>query len=193
MLILARHGETAANARQLLLGRADPPLTALGRQQAAALAAALPTPYRIISSPLRRARDTAAAFGGEVVVDERWIEMDYGALDGSEASSVSEDVWRRWRTDPDFVPASGESLASVGSRVRPACDELADEASHHDVVVVTHVSPIKAAIAWALGVGDVVAWRMWLDDAAVCRIRTDGPAPMVVSFNQVVVPGPEGR
>ena len=191
MLILVRHAETEANARRLFLGRADPPLTTVGRQQAAALATAIDRPYRVISSPLRRARDTAAAFGCDVVVDERWIEMDYGRLDGSEASSLSEELWRRWRTDAHFVPAGGEPLAAVGSRVRAACDGLASEAADRDVVVVSHVSPIKAAIAWALGVDDVVAWRMWLDDAAVCRISTDGPAPMVVAFNQMVLPSPE--
>ena len=190
MLILVRHGETQANARRLLLGRADPPLTARGRRQAAALAAALPAPYRVVSSPLQRARDTAATFGCDVVVDERWVEMDYGQLEGAEAASVGEDVWRRWRTDPDYVPAGGEPLAAVGQRVRAACHELADEAADRDVVVVSHVSPIKAAVAWALGVDDVVAWRMWLDDAAVCRIRTDGPAPMVVAFNEVLAPVP---
>lgn len=193
MLILVRHGETEANARQLLLGRADPPLTALGRQQAAALASAIAAPHRVISSPLRRARDTAAAFGCDVVVDARWVEMDYGRLDGSAASAVSEDVWQRWRTDPEFVPAGGEPLAAVGRRVTAACHDLAAEAADRDVVVVSHVSPIKAAITWALGVGDVVAWRMWLDDAAVCRIRTDGPTPMVVGFNAVVEPSPQGR
>ena len=193
VLILVRHGETEANARGLLLGRADPPLTTRGRQQAAALSAALATPYRVVCSPLRRARDTAAEFGCDVVVDERWLEMDYGRLDGSEASSVSEEVWRSWRADPEFVPAGGEPLAAVGRRVRAACLELAAEAADRDVIVVSHVSPIKAAIAWALGVADVVAWRMWLDDAAVCRIRTDGPHPMVVAFNQVVAPLPEGR
>ena len=192
MLILVRHGETEANARGLLLGRADPPLTAVGRRQAAALAATLGTPHRIISSPLRRARDTAAAFGRDVVVDERWVEMDYGGLDGSEASSVSEEVWRRWRMDPDFVPAGGEPLAAVGRRVRAACRDLAAEAADRDVVVVSHVSPIKAAITWALGVDDVAAWRMWLHDAAICRIRTDGPDPMVLAFNELVAPLPAG-
>lgn len=193
-----RHGQVAANARGLLLGRADPPLTPAGYDQAYALAAALPRPARIVSSPLRRARETAAVLadgfsgvdGEAVAVDPRWIEMDYGDLDGRAPDALNEGSWQRWRQDPDFVPAGGESLAAVGARVREACTELAAEAALGDVVVVSHVSPIKAAVTWALGVGDEVAWRMFLGDAAVCRIDTSGPAPILLTFS---APVPAGR
>ena len=189
MLVLVRHGQTDANRCGLLLGRADPPLCAGGREQAEALARVLPAPSRLISSPLARARETAdalaAASGTVVEIDPRWVEMDYGALDGRPASALDADGWRTWRDDPAHVPAGGESLAAVGGRVRAACRELAGPAATDDVVVVSHVSPIKAAVAWALGVGDEVAWRMWLADAAVCRIDTAGPAPRLLAFNDV--------
>ncbi len=186
MLILVRHGQTEANARGLLLGRADPPLSETGREQAHALAASLPRPARILSSPLRRARQTAGILsqGATVVeVDERWVEMDYGDLDGRPASALAQAGWQSWRDDPHFVPAGGESVAQVGARVRRACTELAEQAARDDVVVVSHVSPIKAALAWALGVGDEVCWRMFLRDAAVCRVDTSGPAPVMLAFN----------
>lgn len=187
MLFLVRHGQTAANVHGLLLGRADPPLTDTGHRQAQALADALPCPARVVSSPLRRACQTAAvlATGCPVEVDPRWIEMDYGDLDGRPASALDEQAWQRWRRDPQFVPAGGESVAAVGARVRQACVELADEAARGDVVVVSHVSPIKAAVAWALGVGDEVAWRMYVLDAAVCRIDTSGPLVSLLAFNEV--------
>lgn len=192
MLILVRHGQTAANARGLLLGRADPPLTETGCRQARALAAALPRAARIVSSPLMRARQTSAVLAGAapaatdaagVEVDPRWIEMDYGDLDGRPATALGEQSWRMWRQDPDFVPAGGESVAAVCTRVRQACVDLADDAARGDVIVVSHVSPIKAAVTWALGVGDEVAWRMFLADAAVCRIDTAGPVPLLLAFN----------
>jgi broad specificity phosphatase PhoE len=190
VLILVRHGQTAANVRGLLLGRADPPLTAVGLRQAAALAHALPHPARIVSSPLQRAMQTAAAFSANsntsIDVDDRWIEMDYGALDGVPVSSVPEPIWQRWQRDPHFVPAGGEALDAVGRRVRNACTDIAAEAAQSDIVVVSHVSPIKAAVAWALGVGDEVAWRMFLDDAAVCQIDTRGPVPRLTAFNRLV-------
>jgi broad specificity phosphatase PhoE len=190
MLILVRHGQTAANAAGLLLGRADPPLTDLGRRQAEALAAALPSPGRVISSPLVRARDTAAAFRMSVEVDDRWIEMDYGRLDEQPVSSVTSAAWRRWRADVNHAPEGGESLAAVGRRVREACAALAADAASMDVVVVSHVSPIKAAVAWALGTGDEIAWRMYVTDAAVCRIAIEAEGPVLRSFNESFPPVP---
>jgi broad specificity phosphatase PhoE len=190
VLILVRHGQTAANASRLLCGRADVPLNESGCRQAAALAAALSTPGLVVSSPLTRARQTASAFGGPVTVDERWIELDYGALDSQPIAAVGEEVWRQWRADCDFVPAGGESLRALGERVREACDDLAETAANVDVVVVSHVSPIKAAIAWALGVGDEVAWNLFVEDAAVARI-TFGPfGPVLRSFNERFPPDP---
>lgn len=126
MLLLVRHGEATANAAGLLLGRSDVPLTDVGQAQAAALRARLGTVHRLVSSPLRRAIDTASALALELPleVDERWIEVDYGAHEGQSLAAVPADVWRRWRADPDYRPPGGESLADVGRRVRSACEEL---------------------------------------------------------------------
>ena len=165
VLLLVRHGETAANVDGLMLGRADPPLTDRGVAQARALAAVLPTPDRVIASPLRRALDTAAAFGSNVEVDPRWIELDYGELDGRPLSSVPVEMWERWRSDPSVAPEGGEPLAVLGRRVREACADLVPDAATGVVVVVTHVSPIKAAVAWALAARDEVAWHMYVEDA----------------------------
>ncbi len=82
VLVLVRHGRTAANAQGLLQGRLDLPLDELGHAQAAELAKALGRPSRVVSSPLRRSRQTAEALGVEVELDERWTELDYGDLDG---------------------------------------------------------------------------------------------------------------
>ncbi len=183
MLILVRHGQTPANATGLLLGRSDQPLTELGLRQAAAAASAVGSPTRVLSSPLVRARATAAAIGLPVEVDERWIELDYGVFEQAPLGDVPAEVWRRWRLDPDFEPPGGESLATLARRVRSACQGLAEEATDADVVVVSHVSPIKAAVAWALGVGDEVAFRMHLDLAAISRIAMVESGPLLRSFN----------
>lgn len=192
MIVVVRHGRTAANAGGLLLGRADPPLDDEGARQAAALATACTAldVGRIVTSPLGRCNQTAAAIAAGVSatpaieVDERWIELDYGELDGRPISEVSAATWAAWRSDVGWRPPGGESLASLGARVREACEGLVDEASGRDVVVVSHVSPIKAAVAWALGVGDETAWRMWVGPASITRIGVAGGRPSLRSFNE---------
>ena len=184
MLILVRHGRTEANAAGLLQGRMDNPLDHLGEAHSRAVAKALAPPDLVISSPLRRAVQTAEAFGRPVTTDERWLELDYGALDGQPVSSVGADVWARWRADPSFVPAGGESLLDVSERVMTACQELLELAADRTVVVVSHVSPIKAAVAWALGGGPESAWRSHLDQASITRIGITANGPVLRSFNE---------
>jgi broad specificity phosphatase PhoE len=198
VLILVRHGESAGNADGLLLGRIDSPLTARGLEQARSLAGTVAGADRLISSPLSRARDTAEALGTDlpVEIDERWVEVDYGEYDGQKLTDIPAEVWRRWRSDPGFVPPGGESLASAGSRVREACEELfADPggAARGDgiVVVVSHVSPIKAAACWSLGMGDEGAWRLYLANASATRIRWGPGGPVLAGFNHT--PWSDGR
>ena len=186
MLIIVRHGRTEANARGLLLGsRLDPGLDELGRRQAEALAAALPEVERVVSSPLLRTQETAAAFGLPVEVDDRWAEVDYGDLDGTALRDVPPEVWARWRRDVTFAPPGGESLETLGTRVRSAALDLVDDAAARNVVVVTHVSPVKAALAWALGVGDEVAWRAFVAPASITRVAMRDGTPSLHAFNVI--------
>ena len=192
VLILVRHGESTGNAAGLLLGRIDAPLTERGLAQAQTLGDSLSGITRVISSPLERARDTAAALdlGLPIEIDERWVELDYGEFDGQPLGSVPSEVWRRWRSDPHYRPPGGETLAEAGVRVRSACEELfADgdgaDARAGDVVVVSHVSPIKAAVCWAMGLGDEGAWRLYLATASITRIAWGaGATPVLQRFNE---------
>jgi probable phosphoglycerate mutase len=191
MLILVRHGESTGNADGLLLGRMDAPLTERGLSQAKAVGSSVAGATRVISSPLARARDTAEALGTglRVEIDDRWIEVDYGEFDGRPLGAVPDEVWARWRSDPDYRPPGGESLSEAGSRVRSACEELfatEEEGARGTgaVVVVSHVSPIKAATCWALGLGDQGAWRLYLATASVTRISWGAGGPVLSRFNE---------
>src|SRR4051812_15254987 len=128
MLVLVRHGRTDANAAGLLLGRADPELDGVGKDQGAALARALGRIPRVISSPLRRAVQTAELLSDDIAIDDRWIELDYGDLDQRRGGDLPRDVWTRWFADPAFVPPGGESLVTLATRVWSACEELAEDA-----------------------------------------------------------------
>jgi broad specificity phosphatase PhoE len=196
VIVLLRHGRTEANARGLLLGRADPRLDDVGREQARAAAevvAATASVGRIVSSPLARCRATAEIVAGvvgedvpvEVEIDERWIELDYGELDGTPLSEVPPATWAAWQGDVGWAPPGGESHTTLGKRVRAVCDELAGApAGNGDVLVVSHVSPIKAAVAWALGVGDEVAWHLFLAPGSITRIAPRGTRHSLQSFNE---------
>ncbi len=191
MLILVRHGESTGNAAGQLVGRLDVPLTDKGMAQVGSIGPVLGKVSRVIASPLQRARDTAAALGTglSVEIDERWVEADYGEYDGWSLGSVPPDLWDRWRTDPSFRPAGGESLAEVGVRVREACEELfavdgEGARGPGSVVVVSHVSPIKAATCWSLGLPDEGAWRLYLATASVTRIAWGPTGPVLRRFNE---------
>jgi len=191
VLILVRHGESTGNAAGLLLGRQDAPLTERGRKQAGTLGPVLGEVSRVISSPLTRARDTAEALGTglPVEIDERWIEVDYGEFDGQPLGSIPAEVWTEWRSDPGFRPPGGETLTEAGERVRSACDALfatdgEGARGSGAVVVVSHVSPIKAATCWALGLGDEGAWQLYLATASITRIAWGPGGPVLRQFNE---------
>jgi broad specificity phosphatase PhoE len=189
-MVWVRHGETAANAAGVLLGRDDPPLTPTGQTQAAAAGERLAAdrPVRILTSPLARARETAAilaaACGGvPIEVEARAIELDYGDWDGRRMDQLPAGELARWRADVEYRPPGGESLADVGRRVAGLCGELAAETAN--LAVVSHVSPIKAAVCWAMAIDQSAAWRLHLGLASLTRIGVRSGVPFLERFNEV--------
>ena len=138
----------------------------------------------MFTSPLRRARETAApiaaALNAEVVVDDRLIELDYGEWDGKSFPDLPQDELARWRNDPTFAPPGGESLRAVTQRIDSFCTEML---AGPNVVAVSHVSPIKAAVSWALGAGEELGWRMFLDVASITRIGGRDGQGSLLGFN----------
>jgi broad specificity phosphatase PhoE len=191
VIVLVRHGQTEPNRAGRLLGRADPPLNERGHEQAHALATALgsgPTPQLVITSPLLRAQQTAAqitaAAGTPIRIDERLIELDYGEWDQRLLRDIPADVGARWRADPSFAAPGGESLVDLRSRITPCAAALMEQTRDGVIVVVSHVSPIKAIICWALDLDDSYAWRLRLDVASISRLAEGLNGPVLLSFNE---------
>ncbi len=191
MLILIRHAQSDANASALLVGRLDAALSEHGRSQALTLAGVISRAAQIRSSPLSRALDTARLAGAtSIEIDDAFIEQDYGTLEGHAMSEVPAEEWRRFRSDHTAAIGGGESLADVDRRVHARLDELArDEAAlltsaDEHLVVISHVSPIKSAVAWALGVPGPTAWRMRLDNASLTTIGVRDRGPYLVGYNE---------
>ena len=132
-LVLTRHGSTPRSDPEQHLGQhLDLPLSDAGRAAAASLGARLAGIRfdRIVTSPLRRARETAALVvpGREVEADVRLLEMDYGRWEGltyAEIEATDGPARRRWEDDPAGLPCpGGESGAQVATRVSAFLDQL---------------------------------------------------------------------
>ncbi len=162
ILYLIRHGETASNRDGLGLGRGDVPLTDAGLQQAAALGARLAgEPLdRVLVSPLRRARRTAALIVGErgipVEVRDELIELDVGETEGLSFPVIRErygDFLAHWQGDDSATVRmpGGESLDDVARRIAPLVDEIPawpDAA----VAIVSHNFVLRLMLCRLLGV-----------------------------------------
>jgi len=184
VLYLVRHGRTNANANGLLQGRLDPPLDELGHRQAAAMAERVGAVDEVIASPLVRAQETAMYFGEEITTDDRWVELAYGEYEGVPVGEVPPEVWQSWRTNSQFATKGGESFGSLDARVREACDELTARLGGRDIVVVSHVSPIKSAVSWALNTSMEIMFHCHLSQASLCRIDIGKFGPVLHSFNE---------
>ena len=184
MLYLVRHGRTDANASGLLQGRLDPPLDELGHRQAASVAERIGPVDEVYASSLLRAQDTARYFSDDVVTDDRWIEVAYGEYEGVPVGEVPPEVWQSWRTNREFATRGGESFGSLDARVRDACEDLAGRLSGRNIVVVSHVSPIKSAVSWALNATMEIMFHCHLSQASLCRIDIGKFGPLLYSFNE---------
>lgn len=173
VLILLRHGRTPNNAQARLQGQFDSPLDEVGEAQAVAAGRYLRERFdidHVVTSSLTRTRETArlAGFvGDDVVVDDRWREIDFGEYDDRAIGDVIVDLHQRWRDDPHYEPGGGESMVTMHDRVSEACSTLAAEAAERDILVVTHATPIKSAAVWALGGDPGMMLGMWVNLATV--------------------------
>lgn len=146
-ILLVRHASTAWTGRRWC-GRADPPLNAAGRREAAELATVLATELStstvLRSSPARRARSTAAAVaaaGLRVDIDHDLVEVDMGAADGLTWAEIE-------RRHPDVAAAilagdpvdwpGGESHIALATRVARAASRITAIARERPVVIVSH-------------------------------------------------------
>lgn len=186
-LLLLRHGQTAMSAARQYSGRSNPELSELGQRQVQAAARKLAERGGIdviVSSPLRRCVQTAEAvaeqMGLEVRIIDDLIEADFGLWDGktfTEASESDPELHGRWLTDTSIAPPGGESLQQVHRRVKKARELIEKDYGAANVLVVSHVTPIKSILRQALDASPSFFKKTHLDLASlsIAEFYADGP------------------
>ncbi len=185
--LLLRHGQTVLSIEKRFSGTGDQPLTDVGRGQAAAAARRLAAAGAsvVVTSPVRRARETAelvaTAAGLDLAVEEGLRETDFGDWEGYTFAEVRA-KWPReldgWLADTGVAPPFGESFDDTATRVRQARDRVLATYGGRTVVLVSHVTPIKTLLRFALDAPPSALYRMHLDLACLSEVDwyADGPA-----------------
>ena len=202
--LLVRHGHSTANAEGVLAGRlAGVQLDDTGRRQVAALAARFSglSLARVVSSPLERCRDTAAAVAGavtpavQVELDEGLWECAYGAWTGRRITELAEEpLWRVVQDQPSAArfpehdEYAAESLLEMRHRVvatvrRHDAEVAAEHGPHALWAAVTHGDVIKAVLADAAGSHFDHLQRFRADPASVSVVHFTERRPFLVGSN----------
>jgi len=144
----------------------------------------LPDSHVAISSPARRARETAAALGLVVSPDPAFSEQDFGDWTGQTHEDIRRDAEAAydefWRAPADNRPPGSESFAEQIARVRGGIEVL--PAGY--VIIVAHAGPIRAALALALELSPERALRFVIDPLSLTRLDRLDNAWRVVAVNR---------
>lgn len=180
---LVRHGETEWSRAGRHTSSTDLELTDAGRDVARGLRDRLdPTRFPLVlTSPLRRARDTAALAGfADADVEPALREWEYGDHEGMTTEQIreAEPGWELW-THP---PAPGaESPEQVEARLTPVVERLRDHDG--DALVFAHGHSLAVVTALWLRLGVAASGHFRLDTAAVTVLGTHRETPVLRRFN----------
>jgi broad specificity phosphatase PhoE len=193
-LILVRHGETQPNRDGRILGVSDVPLTPTGRAQANAIAGVLreDLPFRLYTSPIGRASETARAISASLAVPlaslEGLAEADAGELEGLTGREMRRqypEFARRWDEDPGTAQMpGGESLSEVQRRAWSAVRGLLTDHPDETVVAVTHNFTIQTIVCEVLDMPLRNFRKLRQDIGSITRIELTDSSMTVEALNQ---------
>ena len=194
-ILLVRHGHVEGIAPVRFRGRAELPLSGLGRRQAAALGdyiAAHFTPEAVYTSPLSRCRDTGATIAGHFgltgIVIDGLADIDYGAWQGltpEEAARQWPTEVAVWRSRPHLVQIpGGESLAQAQARTTRALHEIIARHGSETIAVVGHESVNRILLLHALDLALSRYWHLGQEPCALNRLEFGDGEFTVRSINE---------
>lgn len=177
ILDLVRHASTGRTGH--LDGRYDSPLVPLATDVVVAACNALEW-ANVITSPLKRAHDTALALVDvrdmSVIVDAAWREYDFGDWDGRHARDIDPAALAAFHRDPVASPAPGsEPWSAFQIRIGTALAALITRADSRSAttLVVSHAGALRMALALACGFPLPALWALRIDYGTRLRLRLE--------------------
>jgi len=181
-IIFLRHGQAKNNIERILAGRTEGvPLTDVGIKQAEHTAELLKhmNVSAIYSSPIERAKHTAEIVGGhnslDVTIDDRLIELDMGKFTGvpyDEIFTSHGNVFMKFYNGELEIAHNGvETFTEVKKRVLGIVDHVIEKHPDENVVLVTHMDPIKAMLSTIVDLSPTNLFELIIENASLNLFR----------------------
>jgi probable phosphoglycerate mutase len=196
MIIFLRHGQAENNIKKILAGRSPGVnLTEVGIQQAEQAGKML-EPLNIsaiYSSPIDRALQTAEIVGRqcdlEISIDDRLIELDMGKftkMPYDEIFAKHGNVFLKFYEGSEEVSENGvETFTKVQKRVFDMVDFIINKHKNENVVLVTHMDPIKAMIGKVLKLRPEVLFELIIANASLNIFKNNDQKLYLTAINTV--------
>jgi len=181
-IIFLRHGQAKNNTERILAGRTEGiPLTDVGIKQAEHTAKLLAQMNisAIYSSPIQRAKHTAEIVGKhnslDVMTDDRLIELDMGKFTGvpyDEIFTSHGNVFMKFYNGELEIAHNGvETFSEVKKRVLGIVDHVIEKHPDENVVLVTHMDPIKAMLSTIMDLSPTNLFELIIENASLNLFR----------------------
>ncbi len=181
-IIFLRHGQAKNNTERILAGRTEGvPLTDVGIKQAEHTAELLEhmNVSAIYSSPIERAKHTAEIVGKhnslDVAIDDRLIELDMGKFTGvpyDEIFTSHGNVFMKFYNGELEIAHNGvETFSEVKKRVLGIVDHVIEKHPDENVVLVTHMDPIKAMLSTIVDLSPTNLFELIIENASLNLFR----------------------
>lgn len=184
-----RHPQTIGNLNNEFVGQRNSPLSEQGEIQCKEAVDALIAwkPKCIVSSPLERclsiAKPVADKLSLEVLVDEDFIEMSFGAAEGlTFDEAIAQGYEYPWNHEADYVPIAGaDSLQDVINRCSCAFNEYA-KIEEGRTAIICHGGVIKAILSYVLNLQPAYTFRLLTNNVSSCIIQVHNGTPFIESL-----------
>ena len=181
MIIFLRHAQAENNTKRILAGRTEGVhLTKTGIEQAERIAKYLATIdiSAIYSSPIERAKHTAEIVAKscslDVVLDERLTEIDMGKftrMNYDDMFAKYGNIFLKfYENDPVISDHEVETFPDVQKRVLEMVDHVLKKHNNENVILVTHMDPIKSMLAKVMNLAPKTLFELIIANASVTII-----------------------